>query len=92
MPKKIQKRDTEVRENFGRVKGTFPNYDIPEPKYMNVKPYRSRDMKKTYGKKGGDMQVVIKKANPKPVGMTLIEREALVHKMLKNPRKYAKLS
>lgn len=65
MPKKILRRDTEIR-NYGHTNGVFPNYDIPEPEHMEVKPYRSRDMKKTYGSDGGDRRVVIKKTHPRP--------------------------
>jgi len=91
MPKKIKKRDTEVR-NYGHTPGVFPNYDIPMPNSMNVKPYRSRDMKKTYGERGGDQQVVIKKTNPEPTTMKSIDPDEMIKRIMKSPRKYSTLS
>jgi len=89
MPKKILRRDTEIF-NYGHTKGVFPNYDIPMPKNMNVKVYRKKTMVKEYDR-GGDIEVVIKKPNPKPDIMRLIEKEIMQKRILKNPRKYSKL-
>lgn len=94
MPKKKFKGDIEVY-NPGTKKGVFPDPSIPMPKAMTVKPYRKDDLKKTYGDRSGDMQVVIKKQNPRPKEVKILnysEKQKLVKKMLENPRKYAKLS
>lgn len=90
MVKKRLRKDTEITNPLRRK--SFPDPSIPMPKAMNVKSYRTKPIKKTYGEYGGDMQVVIKKVNPKPSIMKIIEREDLNMDMLKRPRKYARLS
>lgn len=53
---------------------------------LNAKVYRNKPMVKSYGT--GDTQVVVKKPNPKPNIMKLIEEEMV----RKNPRKYSNIT
>lgn len=91
MPKKKFKGDIEVF-NPGQKKGVFPDPSIPMPDSMKVKPYRKKDILKSSEVKGGDKEFFIRRVNPKPRSMHVIEKELFDRRVLKNPRKYAKLS
>ncbi len=89
MPKKTLKRDIEVPNPYPK-KGVFPDPRIPMPKHMNVKVYRKKTMVKEYDR-GGDIEVVIKRPNPKPDIMKHIRKGTMQKRIMKNPRKYSKL-
>lgn len=91
MPKKILKRDTEIKNPFPKT-GVFPDPRIPMPDSLKVKPYRKKDILKSSELNSGDKEFFIRKENPKPRSMYLIEKEIFNRRVLKNPRKYAKLS
>ena len=91
MPKNKFKGDIDVFNPLPK-KGVFPDPRIPMPDSMQVKPYRKKDILKSSEIPGGDKEFHIRKTNPKPRSMYLIEKEIFFLFVLKNPRKYVKLS
>lgn len=86
---KVQKRDTEMFIP-GKRNHPFPDNSTPRPKIINVKPYRSTPrIQEVHA--GGEIEMVIKRANPKPKIMIFIDKDKMNKRILKNPQKHTRI-
>lgn len=68
----------------------FPDPTIPMPKIVNVKPYRSVPRIQEV-QVGGEIEMVIKRANPRPKIMKFIKKYKMNERILKNPQKHTRI-